>query len=63
MDINDRIRKDLLKKLDKDIICYFQNIQDYYWIKELKYDLRIFNKITFKIIKSKKLKSFYLNNY
>lgn len=61
--MNDKIRISLLKQIDKDIQQYFENVKWYYWVKEIEQDYKIFRKTAFKIIKAKKLKSFYLINY
>ena len=59
--MNNRIKKTLIKRLNKDYKQYLENTKD---IKQIrKNNKKIFDKIRLKIQNSKELKSFYLYNY
>lgn len=59
--MNEKIKKSLIQKLNKEYKQYLKNTKDIKQIREN--DKKIFNKTKNKIQKAKKLSSFYLYNY
>jgi hypothetical protein len=59
--MNEKIKKSLIQKLNREYKQYLKNTKDIKQIREN--DKNIFNKAKNKIQKAKKLSSFYIINY